>query len=751
MRKLIATLLVLCMVLSLAPMALADEGGDDILIAPNPSADVRETDAFTDQEHADLDFEDMQYIPVTEEQFLAAVTDVKDLLDAGASDKEIVDAFHVVSGLLEVIMDNITILNIRKSADVTDDEARTLYTGAEALYYNVINPFIYLIQDILASDAARYLIDADRLTEDDVAYYESFGGISEEETALNLKLTELQDTYWLAESYDELADIYMETLETNKEIAALNPAYDNYVEYAYDAIYGRDYTYEDAQVFFDAIKEYIAPLAVDIYLTGLYDQAITPGVEDFLTDDYTTDETLAAIRPYIGRMSGELLETWDYMVGHKLYDIEYRETKSDEGFTTQIDGYGAPFFFNSPYGEFSDFTTIIHEFGHYSNFYWHPHGWNEGSCSYDVAEVHSQALELLFSQFYGDLFGDMAAIGVDALFDNMVTDGILNGALMGELEIYAYTTPDVTPEMINNRFMELAGEYGLVGVDYGWLLVPHLTQTPMYYISYATSAVGALTFWNIAQKEGYDTAVDKYLEFMSRPCYDTFRNEFEQICGVDPMDPDYIAELADDIYEALDLEERMIDIDRLGYYEDVAMNSWAYEYICLAREYGFMDGKGGGVFDPDGTAARGEAAAVLWKMDGRTEGEFENEFTDVTAADWYAPAVLWASTNDVVNGSYGRFNGGSDITRQEMAVMLYNYAKYLGEDMTVTSTDLDFTDADEISGWALTQMAWCVEHGIFQGSYHQLNPTGSVTRAALAKVVVTFYELFLADASGAAA
>lgn len=742
MKKLLAALLALCMVVSLAPAVLA--AGDD-------DTAVRETNVFSDYPHEDVNFEDMEYVPVTEEEFLAAIDDVEALIEADASVQEIEDAFHVVTDMMQTFSSDLNLLNILTSIDVTDEDSLELYLSTYDVYLACYDPFIYLIQDILDSKAADKIISDDNLTASDIEYYVNYGGMSDEEAALLSEISGIDSAYDQAANAGDLegmVNVYMESIRLNKALAALYPQYDGYADYAYEQVFGRDYTPEEAETFFAAVKKYIVPLARQISYAEDYDLAQDPvAAGDLLYSDYTTSETLDVIRPYIGQLSSELLETWDYMIDHHLYDIEYRETKYDGGFTTNIPTYGAPFFFNSPYGEFYDFTTIVHEFGHYSNFYWHPHTWNDGTCSFDVGEVHSQALELLFSSFYEDIFGDAANIAMDELLNNMVIGGILNGALVAELELYAYSTPDVTIDMINEKFLEIAHEYGLKGYDYAFIGIPHMTQSPFYYISYATSAIGALTFWNIAQEEGLDTAVDQYLAFMACPYYDAFQDQFMDICGVNPMDPEYIAEIAKNVSSILNLEERAQDGMRMYYFDDVDMDAWYYEYVCTAYENDIMSGISDSTFSPESRTKRAEAVTAICNLLGSEAPEQDN-FKD-TAGTWYTDYANWAYENGIIEGMYGSFNGEAKVTREQVALMLYNAAAYLELDTSVSDEALPFADADKIDSWAEDALVWCVDNAIFEGSGNHLNPTSAIQRGELAKVLVVFAQVAAAQLADA--
>lgn len=784
-KRLLAVLLCVCMAAACLPTAFA-------------AGAVRETDFLTDQYHADVDFGDMDYVPVTREEFDAAVAAVKTLLAAEApNETEVEAAFNTVTDLFQTVNTNNTLLNIRMSVDVNDDESLALYYESAALYRDIYDPFIYLIQDVLKSSCGKFL--RDQLSEDDIRYYMGYGGQTDEQKKLAGELDTIEDAYWEAyyadytytyggvawtdaeaeEAYTagELSEaayteisraiakdrnaamgaVFMHALDLNTQIAATY-GYDNYAEFSYAEEYGRDYTAEDVYAFADAVKEYIVPLSDEVYallrygLNAMDDETYYT----YLTTDYTSDEMLSAIRPHIGEMSSELLEAWDYMIDHDLYDITYRDTKEDSGFTIRISGYGAPFFFNMPYGDPADFSTIIHEFGHYDNYYWHPSGWNDGSSTVDVAEVHSQALELLFTRYYADILGDAAVVAQDYLMYNMLYSAVVTGAMLGELELYAASTPNVTLQQINEKYRELAGEYGVVPEDdprtemYGWIETHHLTTSPMYYISYATSAAGAFTFWLEAQEEGYDAAVDHYLKFVSQSVYSPFLEQFETAGMDDPLSPAYVEELAGELNEALDVENRLTILQWDSLFEDVDHTDWFSDPVWFAYQYGLVTGVNETEYDPYGDATRAMAATIMWRLEGEQEAG-SSAFPDLKAGAWYEDAVNWAAENGVVSGyGDGTFRPDRTITREEMAVIVYNvyHLEVNGQEPAA----LSFIDAEQVSPWAEEAMEWCAANGIFAGDDSgMLFPKKTLNRAELAQVLYNLCEVIIGDASASGA
>ena len=121
--------------------------------------------------------------------------------------------------------------------------------------------------------------------------------------------------------------------------------------------------------------------------------------------------------------------------------------------------------------------------------------------------------------------------------------------------------------------------------------------------------------------------------------------------------------------------------------------------------------------------------------------EDAKDFDDVTAKKWYYNAVHWASANEIVEGyDNGLFAPNDSITREQLAAILYRYAKYKGYDVVNSQTGLNgFTDADKVSDWALAPMQWAVGNGLINGTNDALNCGGTATRAQTAAILHRFF------------
>ena len=158
-----------------------------------------------------------------------------------------------------------------------------------------------------------------------------------------------------------------------------------------------------------------------------------------------------------------------------------------------------------------------------------------------------------------------------------------------------------------------------------------------------------------------------------------------------------------------------------------------------------MGGTGGGQFSPDATITRAQFVTILARMSGDDlSGYKSSAFTDVSAGDWYFAAVQWANASGVAVGADGKFSPDAGITREQMAVMLYRYAKHMGTDVSnVEGMSIrEFTDYGSISSYALLPIQWAINNGIVSGDNGSFAPQSSATRAQAAKMISVLLQNF---------
>ena len=176
-------------------------------------------------------------------------------------------------------------------------------------------------------------------------------------------------------------------------------------------------------------------------------------------------------------------------------------------------------------------------------------------------------------------------------------------------------------------------------------------------------------------------------------------------------------------------------------FTDVKKSDWFYQAVQFAVSSGMMNGTSSSSFQPGINLSRSMIATILWRLENSPAGN-PAQFTDVPMDQWYTEAVNWAAANGLVNG-YGNsaFGPEDDITREQMAAILYRYAQFKGYDHTVQGDLSQFTDGSQTSDWARDAVMWAVGSGLLAGKGGGLlDPKGTATRAEVAAILMRFVE-----------
>ena len=178
-------------------------------------------------------------------------------------------------------------------------------------------------------------------------------------------------------------------------------------------------------------------------------------------------------------------------------------------------------------------------------------------------------------------------------------------------------------------------------------------------------------------------------------------------------------------------------------FKDVSPLKWYYNSVKWAYENGLLTGTSSTEFAPNGQMTRGMLVTVLYRKEGRPVVSASNRFPDVSSTKYYASAITWASSLDIVAGySNGNFGPEDSITREQIAKILYRYAEYKGYDVSSSVELTSFSDASSVSSYAKKYMKWTVAEGLIQGSNGKLNPKGNATRAEIAAILKRFVEKY---------
>jgi len=175
---------------------------------------------------------------------------------------------------------------------------------------------------------------------------------------------------------------------------------------------------------------------------------------------------------------------------------------------------------------------------------------------------------------------------------------------------------------------------------------------------------------------------------------------------------------------------------------DVAQNidDWKYIGVNYVYNMNVMNGTSATTFNPDGKLTREMQIQILYNLEGAPLVTYKDVFSDVAQGQWYSNAVVWAADTGVTAGmGDGSFGVGKNITREQLAVMLYSYAELKGYDISAEAPIEGFADFAKVSDWSKDALEWAVAMGIMSGKPgNLLDPAGQATRAECATMMRQF-------------
>ncbi len=475
------------------------------------------------------------------------------LLAEGTDEEAFLAAYKEMDGIFDEIMTQYQLAYIEYCMLGDSEEAEENYLYINELYQDTLQELIVMYQTIYDSPFCA-------------AFYE---GWSEEDIQSALdqaamytdafaEMQKLDDQflveYRALDIYDEQAairDLDHEFDQNNNDLAqALG--YDNYMDYAYEAVYGRDYTVEEADTIVAYNRDYLIPLIKGTWNAFVTDaNADWDSYERFLSiteTDFTSYDARYWLKGYLGALDSEALGMYNDLLTQGNYFLSRNEESHDGAFSWYLYAEDKPLMYFGP--GYAGITTFVHEFGHYMSFIH-----SEADCM-DISETQSQADEMLFCRYMETLFGEsVARITAEyQLFDSLF--GIAQQLIINDFETYVYThldtlTADDLDTVYRNSIMKIFGDekltadegepmtgYDLFAYFYDgqpeiyWYAVT--VESPGYYISYATSMMMALEIFAMSADD-FDAAADVYMSLVHLD--DTTFCEAMRACGLyDPLD-----------------------------------------------------------------------------------------------------------------------------------------------------------------------------------------------------------------------
>lgn len=531
---------------------------------------------------------------------------------------------------------------------------------------------------------------------------------------------------------DRLGPIFLELVQVRTELAKLH-GYACYNEYAYKELYGRQYSPLQADIIHEQTAAYIVPL-LEIMLNDWQS-----GVGQFMPEmDLSADGTLSLLAEALQKLTPKLTTAYSYMVRHDLYDIGQESQRFPISYTTFLPEYGAPFMQLKQAGSTYDWINLIHEFGHFSSFYQNADDYTDWlqPLNYDLAEAHSQGLEMLICAQYDQLWGKQE--GRAAALYHLITslDTVIQGCLEDEFQQAVYAQPDMSLEEMNALYGRLKAKYQVHALgesDESWVAVPNTYHAPLYYFSYVVSMTNALELWSTAQRDE-DKAVKAYLELVSQGEWPHYQDALKACGLLDPFRMDAIKNLAQMVGSNWGYSKgaaaRFLDVE----------GHWAQADIVETVQEGLFAGTEPMIFQPEQPLDRASAVVLLSRVMKVNLYPYQGQqvFDDVSPDDWYAPAVAWAYERGLVSGvSEGRFAPREAVSREQLAAML----SALLRDGTPRHY-IVLADESAISPWAQDSVRQVASLGLMKGTDgDHFSPQSPVTRAEAAVILARWLKL----------
>ncbi len=176
-------------------------------------------------------------------------------------------------------------------------------------------------------------------------------------------------------------------------------------------------------------------------------------------------------------------------------------------------------------------------------------------------------------------------------------------------------------------------------------------------------------------------------------------------------------------------------------FTDVREADWFYDDVVYAYENGLFSGTSDTTFSPNASMTRAMLVTVLYRLEGQPAVSGRSGFSDVKLNSYYEDAVTWAADNGIVNGTGATtFSPNANVTREQMAAILYRYAQYKQYGTAASAGLSGFSDAAKVSAYAKAPLSWAVAEKLVNGSEGRLLPTGNATRAQVAAILHRFVE-----------
>lgn len=454
-----------------------------------------------------------------EEQLYEAIDEANELLAEGTDVEEFLATYEWLDKLFTNVTSQYQLAYLEYCILALDEEAEANYLYISDLRTEVLQDLIVMYRTIYDSPFRDAFYEG--WTEDEIEealhqadlYTDEFVAMQQKSDEILVEYRAFDDPL---KNKASVRDLYIEFAKNNHDIA-VQMGYQNYMEYAYDVVYDRDYTYEQAA----DMAYYAEPLLAlldDVY-TEFYRDLQECDNDTYYTFlnlaleyEITNSNSLQIVEDYITTLSPEAKDIYDGLWEDGNYFIISEENAYEGAFGWYLYEQEKPIVYFGP--GYHNLTTFVHEFGHYMAYTTSP----EGGDNFDLAEVQSQGNEMMFMRY---LYSKYDAKAIDLLakynFLNAMAT-IVNSIAINEFETYVYTHIDtITADELDAKYREildgladyrtLSQLFGIAPSDY-WYYVT--IESPAYYISYGVSMIAALEIFAISE-DNFEAGAEAYL------------------------------------------------------------------------------------------------------------------------------------------------------------------------------------------------------------------------------------------------
>lgn len=410
---------------------------------------------------------------------------------------------------------------------VRTDLISRFYSFSEAIYDSMFREYYYY--GMSEEEIRAFIFDSNAISNPE------YKALVDRNNEIEL---EFMEVYANADTAENVPTLYAEFVANNKRIAEIM-GYDNYLEYAYENVYNRDYSYTDVKAIFNNVKQYLSSAYVSINnkfysLIGanLTDTAYATYLTFCEESFFTTYESNKHLNDYVDMMAfttnPNKVICFSDELNSLMGDGNLFRGQYGGAYVTKLYGLDIPIAYFGNSGSYSNSFTVAHEFGHYMNEIYNTENYSQ---SYDLLEMHSQGNEMLYLAYLKSLGTDVIpadgmqlvevyqillavdsvinALAVDT-FEQAVYTDIYDGAYSAKIMADGKITADEYDALYKSILVDL-GVDGYVSDTY-WR---YMTITaPCYYISYSVSALSVLQIYAKAQTD-FDGAQDSYLKLFS--------------------------------------------------------------------------------------------------------------------------------------------------------------------------------------------------------------------------------------------